>query len=74
MRRRVGTQAGRAPVWMIVPTCCAPQRGGQPARNETVHDLHALDVAGGGHDLQEGAVERQRALQLFQVCNVRFTQ
>jgi hypothetical protein len=32
------------------PDMLAPQRRGQPARNETVHDLHALDVAGGGHD------------------------
>ena len=49
----------------------AAQRGGQPARHESVHELHALDVARGRHDLQERAVERQRALVLFEVGGAR---
>jgi hypothetical protein len=30
----------------------AAQRSGQPAWYESVHELHALDVARGRHDLQ----------------------
>jgi hypothetical protein len=40
------------------PDVLAAQRGGEAARHESVHDLHAVDVARGRHDLQERAVER----------------
>ena len=49
----------------------AAQRGGQPARHESVHELHALDVARGRHDLQQRTVERQRALVLCEVGSTR---
>jgi hypothetical protein len=44
------------------PDVLAAQRRGEAARREPVHDLYALEVARGRHDLEERAVERQRAL------------
>jgi hypothetical protein len=49
----------------------ATQRGGEPARHESVHNLYALDVARGCHDLKERSVERERALELCEVGNAR---
>ena len=52
----------------------ATQRRGEPARHEPVHDLHALDVAGGRHDLEKRTVERQRALELCKIGDARLAQ
>ena len=49
----------------------ATQRGGEPSRHEPIHDLHALDVARGCHDLEQRRVERQRALELCKVGGAR---
>jgi len=49
------------------PDVLAAQRGSEPARHESVHDLHAFDVARGRHDLEQRAVERQRALELRKI-------
>ena len=38
----------------------ATQCGGQPFRHKPIHDLHALDVTRGGHDLDQSRVDRQR--------------
>lgn len=53
------------------PDMLATQRGGDPARHEPVHDLHALEVARGRHDLEERAVERQRGLVFREVGGAR---
>ena len=39
------------------PDVLATQRRSKLARNESVYDLHALNVASGRHDLEERAVE-----------------
>ena len=52
----------------------AAQRGGEPAGLKPVDELHALDVARRRHDLDERAVERQRALQLREVGGARLAQ
>ncbi len=44
------------------PGVLAAQRGREPARNKTVHDLHARDVARVRHDLDQRPIERQRGL------------
>ena len=49
------------------PDMRAAQRSGQAAWNETIHDLHPLDVARIRHDLDERTVERQRSLVLREV-------
>jgi hypothetical protein len=46
------------------PDVFSTQRSGEPAPHEPVHELHAFKVAHGCHDLDERAVERQRALEL----------
>src|SRR5262249_54207824 len=53
------------------PDVLAAQRGGEAARHESVHNLHAVDVARGRHDLQERAVERQCALELRELGGAR---
>jgi hypothetical protein len=50
------------------PDMLAAERGGEAARQESVHDLHAFNVARGRHDLQQRAVERQRAILILQWC------
>ena len=52
----------------------AAERGGKAARHESVDDLHAVDVARGRHDLQECAVERQRALMLRELGGARLAE
>ena len=52
----------------------ATQRRREPAWHEPVYDLHALDVAGGRHDLKKRTVERQRALELCKIGDVRLAQ
>jgi hypothetical protein len=42
----------------------ATQRRSEPAGNESVHDLHALDVLGVRHDIEKRSIDRQRALML----------
>ena len=49
----------------------AAQRSGQPAWNESVHELHALEMARGRHDFDERAIERQRSLLLCKVGGAR---
>jgi hypothetical protein len=56
------------------PDVLATERGGEAARHESVHDLHVLDVARGRHDLQERAVERQRALMLRELSGAGLTE
>lgn len=46
------------------PDVLATQRRSEPAGNEPVHHLHPLDVLRVRHDLEERAIERQRALDL----------
>ena len=46
------------------PDVLAAQRRSEPAGNESVHDLHALDVPRVRHDIEERAIERQRSLEL----------
>ena len=36
--------------------------------------MHAVDVARGGHDLQERAVERKRALELRELSGARLAE
>jgi len=53
------------------PDMLAAQRGGQPAWNESVHKLQALEMARGRHDFEEHAIERQRSLVLCEVGGAR---
>src|SRR6516162_4835393 len=46
------------------PDVLATQRRSEPAGNESVHDLHALDVPRARHDLEERGTEWQRAREL----------
>jgi hypothetical protein len=48
------------------------QRRGKPAWNESVHNLHALEVARGCHDVEECAVDRQGARAPREVGGARF--
>lgn len=45
------------------------QRGSQAARHAPVHNLHVPELMRGGHDLQECAVHRQRALTRCEIRN-----
>ena len=54
------------------PNVFAAQRRGEPARNESVHDLHALQVARGRHDVQQRPVDRQRAHLCCEIGGARF--
>ncbi|GCC49097.1 hypothetical protein chiPu_0032991, partial [Chiloscyllium punctatum] len=47
---------------------------GEPAGNQTIDDLHALDVPGIGHHLEQRGIERQRALQPGEIGEARLTQ
>jgi hypothetical protein len=49
---------------MIDSTCWPRSAGGEPAGNESVPDLHALDVARVRHDIEERTIQWQRALEL----------
>ena len=49
----------------------ATQGGGKPSRHKPIHNLHALDVAGRRHDLEESPIDRQRALELCQIGDAR---
>jgi len=54
------------------PDMFTAQRGGKPARHESVHDLHALEVARGRHDFEECAVDRQSARLHYEIGGARF--
>ena len=41
------------------PDMLATQRGGEPARHESVHDLHVCEMARRCHHFHERTVERQ---------------
>ena len=62
-RQRWGAQAGRAPVY--VPTCWPRSAAVSRPGTDSVHDLHALDVPRVRHDVEERAIDRQRALELL---------
>jgi ABC-type molybdate transport system ATPase subunit len=51
-RQRVGIGRALLTQPKVLLMMRAAQRGGQPAWHESVHELHALDVARGRHDLQ----------------------
>src|SRR5262249_23557662 len=53
------------------PDVLATQCRSEPAGNQSVHDLHALDVPRVRHDLEERAIERQRALEVCKVGGAR---
>ncbi len=66
--RRSGARSGRPGAGANDRTdVLAAQRSGEPAGHESVHDLHALDMARGRHDLEQRAIERQRALVLCEL-------
>jgi hypothetical protein len=50
------------------PDVLAAQRSSKSARNESVHDLHSLNVARVRYDLEECRIEWERTLEL---CGVR---
>jgi hypothetical protein len=54
------------------PDVLAAQRRSEPAWNESVHDLHALDVSRVRHDIEERAIERQRSPELRKFGGARF--
>ena len=56
------------------PDVLATQRHSEPARNESIHDLHALDVPCVRHDLEERAIERQRAWELRKFGGARLSE
>src|SRR4029077_2418407 len=56
------------------PNVLATQRRIEPAWNEPVYELHALEVAGSCHDLEKRTVKRQRALELCKIGDVRLAQ
>src|SRR5262245_47224477 len=46
------------------PDVLATQRRSEPVGNQSVHDLHALNVPRVRHDLEERAIDWKRTLQL----------
>jgi hypothetical protein len=62
------SSARRRPGSDDCPYVRAAQRRGQPASNETIHELHALEMARGRHDFGKRTIERQSPLAL---CEVR---
>jgi hypothetical protein len=49
------------------PDMLPPQRRSEPTWNESVHQLHPLDVARGPHDFEKGTIERQRTRVLGKI-------
>jgi hypothetical protein len=54
------------------PDMFTAQRRGEPAWYQSVHDLHALQVARGRHDFEQCTVDWQRARPCREVGDARF--
>src|SRR5215470_16432181 len=53
------------------PDVLATQRRSEPAGNEPVHDLHALDVPRVRYDIEERTIQWERCLNLRKVGGAR---